>query len=389
MRRRSSVLTAPSVRIQFPSSTRERSALHSEQTEILTLVAFVSRAIRRVSSVRANSGRRFDDSRTSLIASGDSRLGSSRPSWRAISSMMSSTSSKKSMLPCERWISSSTWLGVGAAGRRWSAARPARGPQPPWLEAASTIVGRAFPSAGAASAAVGSAGAAPPGPCAAGPPCRGWAAAAAGPDGCPGGGSKVATVPCSARVAAGAAPPVAARGRRRRVRTAPRQRQIQVRALRTQIPPGIGRRDDPCLRLSSQIDSQGFARLSVWGVQVGSRVEDVFVKVLQAQSHVADGQLDAAASADAVCVPVAVRKSAPPIILGCTIFSGAVVVENPRADERAKSLSNKIQRAPADQRGAGAVRAVAPNWSVQLIWRWPTRAATSTLVWTVHDSTAP
>ena len=78
MRRRSSAFTAPSVRIQFPSSTRDRNAVHSAHIAILTAVAWDSRAIRRVSSVRANSGRRFDDSRTSLIASGEIRLGSSR-----------------------------------------------------------------------------------------------------------------------------------------------------------------------------------------------------------------------------------------------------------------------------------------------------------------------
>ena len=52
MRRRSSALTAPSVRIQFPSSTRERIAEHSGHIAIFTLVELVSRAIRRVSSVR-------------------------------------------------------------------------------------------------------------------------------------------------------------------------------------------------------------------------------------------------------------------------------------------------------------------------------------------------
>ncbi len=102
MRRRSSALTAPSVRTHCPSSTRERTDVHSGQIATLTLVEFVIRAISRVSSVRANSGRRFDDSRTSLIAIGPSRFASSRASWRAISSMMSSTRSKKSMLVDER-----------------------------------------------------------------------------------------------------------------------------------------------------------------------------------------------------------------------------------------------------------------------------------------------
>jgi len=101
-RRRSSCLTAPSVTIQLPSSTRERSALHSAQTVILTFVALTTRATMRASSVRANSGRRFEDSLTKRIAMGDIRLGSSRPSWRATSSSMSSTISKKSMLLVER-----------------------------------------------------------------------------------------------------------------------------------------------------------------------------------------------------------------------------------------------------------------------------------------------
>ena len=120
MRRRSSCLTAPIVTIQLPSSTRERSDVHSAHTVILTLVELTSRAIRRVSSVRANSGRRFADSRTSRIDIGDSRFGSSRAIWRAISSMMSSTSSKKSMLDCDRCTSCSTAL--GDAGR-WGCAR--------------------------------------------------------------------------------------------------------------------------------------------------------------------------------------------------------------------------------------------------------------------------
>ena len=55
--------------------------------------------------------------------------------------MMSSTSSKKSMLPLERCTSCSTWLGVAGAVRGRRAVRPARGRSRPALDAASTIVG--------------------------------------------------------------------------------------------------------------------------------------------------------------------------------------------------------------------------------------------------------
>src|SRR6185437_1209981 len=114
---RSSWLTAPRLRIQFPFSTRERSASHSAHTTTFTCVAFTRRAMRRASSVCANSGRMLGETRTRRIASGVIRFGSSWPIRRVISSIMSSTSSKKSTLSCERRISSSTWLGEAGCGR--------------------------------------------------------------------------------------------------------------------------------------------------------------------------------------------------------------------------------------------------------------------------------
>ena len=107
-RRRSSCLTAPSVTTQAPFSTRDRSASHSAQIVTLTAVDCTSRAISRASRVRANSGRRLGDRRTSRMAIGDSKFGSTSDTWRATSSSMSSTSSKKSTLSVDRLISAST-----------------------------------------------------------------------------------------------------------------------------------------------------------------------------------------------------------------------------------------------------------------------------------------
>ncbi len=114
----------------MPFSTRERSAVHSAQMFTLSAVALSSRAVRRASSVCANSGRRLADTRTSRIAIGDRRFGSSSASRRATSSIMSSTSSKKSMLSFERRTSSSTWLGeagVGGGGGGSDCVRGVRG----------------------------------------------------------------------------------------------------------------------------------------------------------------------------------------------------------------------------------------------------------------------
>ena len=133
-RRRSSCLTAPRVRTQLPFSTRDRSAWHSAHRLILNAVALRRRAVSRASSVCANSGRRLAETRTRRMAIGDSRLGSSSASFRATSSMMSSTSSKKSMLSLERRISSSIWLGEAglggeAGGSAATRAAPVDGPE--------------------------------------------------------------------------------------------------------------------------------------------------------------------------------------------------------------------------------------------------------------------
>ena len=163
MRRRSSALTAPSVRTQLPSSTRERSdgALGAHRDLDVGRVGQprdqpgLQRARELGPQVRRQP-HQLDRHRRQQVR--DPRA----PSWRAISSMMSSTSSKKSMLSLRALDQL-----FDLAGRRRRAGGCAGGstctrPAAPGLDAASTIVGSLGRRPGAADRPpAGSAGAAP------------------------------------------------------------------------------------------------------------------------------------------------------------------------------------------------------------------------------------